>query len=189
LIERSTVLTGRGARKSTVLEIAGDFDHIHIAAHAVTYPVYGEKSALVLAADEHATGETEIFSALLGEDEIGEIDLSDTKLVVLSSCESAHGRPSMHGNDSGLARAFIKAGVQTVIAAMWPIEDTSAVTLMSELYKSLMADGIPPSLSLRRSQVHIIQSAREAGNLHGAIEVWAPFVAFAPLTDQDPPKR
>ncbi|MBQ0090652.1 MAG: CHAT domain-containing protein [Prevotellaceae bacterium] len=65
--------------------------------------------------------------------EISKLDLSNTNLVVLSACQTALGDIISDGV-SGLQRGFKKAGVQTIIMSLWPVDDKATQMLMTEFY-------------------------------------------------------
>ena len=77
--------------------------------------------------------------------------LHGTKLVFLSTCDSAVGTaPGQEAVDS-LAEAFLVAGVDTVIATLWPVGDQLATEFSKYFYEKLIATsdvGVRPSEAL-----------------------------------------
>ena len=71
-----------------------------------------------------------------------------TKLVFLSTCNSAAGESSILEAVNSLADAFITAGVETVIATLWSVSDESAATFAKYFYDKLVQPGIRPSEAL-----------------------------------------
>jgi CHAT domain-containing protein len=59
------------------------------------------------------------------------------RLAVLSSCESAGGRVLSGEGVQGLTSAFLSAGVPTVLATLWRIDDRSTVRLITRFYEEL----------------------------------------------------
>lgn len=80
-----------------------------------------------------------VEDGILTADEISRLDLSNTKLVVLSACETARGKVDPVEGVLGLQRAFKKAGVQTIVMSLWKVPDESTAILMTQFYKGLMA--------------------------------------------------
>lgn len=68
--------------------------------------------------------------------EFCDIDLSDVDLVVISACQSAQGTVSDEG-PAGLVRGLKKAGVKTIIATLWEIDDEATSLFMSKFYEML----------------------------------------------------
>lgn len=70
--------------------------------------------------------------------EIANLNLSNTKLVVLSACETALG--DINGSEGvyGLQRAFKMAGVQNIIMSLWAVPDGETVYFMKTFYKRLL---------------------------------------------------
>ncbi len=60
------------------------------------------------------------------------------RLVVLSACNTGRGRVTGDGV-VGLSRAFIAAGVPSVIVSLWTVPDTPTSSLMTTFYQHLRA--------------------------------------------------
>lgn len=75
---------------------------------------------------------------ILTADEISRLDLSKTKLVVLSACETARGNLDVIDNVLGLQHAFKRAGVNTIIMSLWKVPDESTSYLMKNFYLFLL---------------------------------------------------
>ena len=67
---------------------------------------------------------------------ISQLDLSNTELVVLSTCQSGQGEATSEGL-YGLQRAFKKAGVSTIIMTLWKVDDNATKDFMITFYKQL----------------------------------------------------
>lgn len=84
---------------------------------------------------------TNVEDGILTADEISRLDLSNTKLVVLSACETARGKVDPVDGVYGLQRAFKLAGVQTIVMSLWKVQDDATARLMTQFYKYL-TDGV-----------------------------------------------
>ena len=62
------------------------------------------------------------------------MDLSKTKLVVMSACCTALGDYNEVEGVFGLQRAFKQAGVKAQISTLWPVQDDVAYSFMSSYY-------------------------------------------------------
>ena len=80
---------------------------------------------------------TGIEDGILTADEISRMDLSQTKLVVLSACETAKGSVDPIDGVLGLQSGFKKAGAQTILMSLWRVSDAVTSILMTEFYANL----------------------------------------------------
>lgn len=120
-------------------------DILHIATHGFFISSANQmsnpllQSGLVLAGVsnkgiEDQTGQDGILTAL----EISALDLTGTKLVVLSACETGLGEIKNGDGVYGLQRAFRLAEAKYVILSLWKVDDTATMKLMELFYSKLM---------------------------------------------------
>jgi CHAT domain-containing protein len=71
--------------------------------------------------------------------EVSNMFLPNTKMVVLSACQTALG--DIQGSEGvyGLQRAFKIAGVQNLVMSLWKVPDRETSEFMQEFYKNLFA--------------------------------------------------
>ena len=104
---------------------------------------------------------------VLTAEEIAMLDLRNTKLVVLSACETAIGENLQEGF-GGLVRAFKNAGVKSVLASLWKVPDDATAKLMISFYKILLS-GTEMHLALKMAQ-------KEMSKLYPDPYYWAGFI-------------
>ncbi len=111
----------------------------------------------------------EIEDGILTAAEISRMDLSNTKLVVLSACETARGHIDSVEGVWGLQRAFKDAGVKSILMTLWKIPDTTTTMFMEQFYSQLTS-GCTLRESLHKAQQYLIDN--------GASDpfYWAPFI-------------
>jgi hypothetical protein len=111
------------------------------------------------------TGDDGILTAA----EVANLDLSKTKLVVLSACETGLGKIEGSEGTFGLKRGFKLAGVEQLIVSLWSVPDKETMELMTLFYSDLTKT-LNPIASFAKAQ-------KEMRNLYPTDpEKWAGFV-------------
>lgn len=104
---------------------------------------------------------------ILTASEVALLDLNKTKLAVLSACRTAVGHYSTEGV-YGMHRGFKQAGVKSILATLWNVNDKSTARLM-ELFYGKWLSGIPMQRSLN-------EAVKELRKDYPSPFFWAPFV-------------
>jgi len=117
-------------------------------------------SGLVLAGGNHAWQQgrplhPDLEDGILTAQEISQMNLRHTELVVLSACETGLG--DIQGNEGvyGLQRAFKIAGAQYLLMSLWKVPDTETADFMEVFYGHWMeGDGTKTTIpdAFRRTQ-------------------------------------
>ncbi len=131
------------------------------------------RSGLVLAGGQKAwLGEPvpdKVEDGILLSEEIAELDLSGTKFLTLSACETALGDVTPEGV-TGLQAAFKRAGVGTMLMSLWKVDDDATREFMTAFYRSLCETGYyQDAIQAARRQM---QSSSKYSNPY----YWAGFV-------------
>ena len=103
---------------------------------------------------------TNVEDGVLTADEISRLDLSNTKLVVLSACETARGKVDPIDGVYGLQRAFKMAGVQTIIMSLWKVGDESTAMLMTRFY-TYLTSGIEKHQALWNAMMDVREKYKD----------------------------
>ena len=109
-------------------------------------------SGLVLAG-ANRTDQPSNHSIMTAQD-IANLDLRGTQLVVLSACETAVGTNNYGNEFAGLRRALTIAGSASQVSSLWKVNDKATEALMTEYYK-LLVDGRGRVEALQLAQKHI----------------------------------
>jgi CHAT domain-containing protein len=96
------------------------------------------------------------------------------RLVTISSCHGAGTRAYAGEGLVGLAWAFLRAGAEQVIAALWEVDDAATTKLMNHMYAQIRR-GSDPAVALRDAKRALIHS----GTSQQKPRYWAPFVIYA----------
>ena len=148
LYEQATVLSGNDATRERLIESIAGHHAVHIAVHTEVNPRYPMLSRILLS----GAGETGVVYAR----DIAALSLSDLRVVVLASCDSAGG-PQLRGEGViSLSRAFLLAGAQSVIGTRWPISDQHLSSFFVALHEQLRA-GLAPAEALRQAQLRAVR--------------------------------
>ena len=153
--------------KATLAQLrrdAGRCRLIHLASHAVF------------------RSDNPLFSFVrLADGPLNVIDLYQlnlkTSLVTLSACET--GMSQIKGGDLfGLMRGCLYAGAPSLVASLWPVNDSSTAMLMGEFYRRLNA-GESMASALRAAQLALCRGEQESqgrdNQSYGHPHYWAPF--------------
>lgn len=161
-------LTGAAATKPAVLQAALDARYIHLATHGFlddfTERAQGEANPyvrrLTLLEEDSGGGNHSRTPGLLAlapspgdggmlsADEIAQAR-TQAELVVMSACDTGRGAINDEGV-IGLSRAWMSAGVPSVLVSLWSIPDEPTRELMETFYRRLQA-GAGKSEALREA--------------------------------------
>lgn len=147
-------------KNNPLVEAAGT---LHFAAHGLANEKQPELSGLSLT----RTGGGE-EDGLLQVYEIFNLSLR-ADLVVLSACETGHGKLVSGEGLVGLTRAFLYAGAPSVLVSLWRVRDNTAPDLMVGFYEGL--DRLDKAEALRQAKLAMIRKGEHAHPYH-----WAPFI-------------
>ena len=125
-----------------------DFRIIHLAVHGVANADFPDRAALVLGSSDGEDG-------LLQVREIRDLSLR-ADLVTLSACDTGAGKLLGQEGIASLERAFLLAGAKSVIASLWPADDTFTIALMKRMYGHL-ADRTDKGTALRQTKLDLLK--------------------------------
>jgi CHAT domain-containing protein len=136
---------GDQATAKAFCNAASGVDIVHFAGHAVRYPSAPWRSALVFAASRDDNG-------MLSAEEVALLRFTRTRIVILAACSTLRAQKGGVEGVSSLARAFLVAGVPSVIGTLADVDDFEAATLLSVLHDGIRR-GLAPADALRASQL------------------------------------
>lgn len=95
-----------------------------------------------------------IEDGILTADEISQVDLRGTEVVVLSACTTGLGEFSSPEGVFGLQRAFKLAGVKSIIMSLWEVSDEATSKLMQIFYENI-THGMDTHKAFRKAQLEL----------------------------------
>ena len=107
-------------------------------------------SGIALSGANVAGGGACAEDGLLSARELCELDLTGTEFVVLSACQTAQGVVADEG-PAGLVRGFKRAGVRSLMASLWTVDDRATALLMKAFYRNWQVKGMERPEAFRQA--------------------------------------
>ncbi|MEO5859336.1 MAG: CHAT domain-containing tetratricopeptide repeat protein [Pyrinomonadaceae bacterium] len=126
------------------------------------------RSGIALAGANMRNAEQE--DGLLTALEAAGLNLSGTKLVVLSACDTGLGEIRNGEGVYGLRRSFALAGAESLVMSLWPVSDQVTRELMTGYYRNLKK-GLGRGEALRQVRLEMIRSGARKHPFY-----WASFI-------------
>jgi CHAT domain-containing protein len=148
------------ATKEAVVQAAPGQTYLHFSCHGFYDWENAMHSGLRLAGNASLTL-AEIIAGL---------DLSTTRLVTLSACETGLTDIRQAPDEYiGLPAGFLQAGAPVVVSSLWAVSDLSTALLMKEFYRLHLYEGHPIAEALRGAQLWLRDAtAREMA----LVDIW-----------------
>jgi len=159
------LIPGDQAVEQQLRRFGPDVDLIHISTHGH----FPELNAIDFHEILLAPGNGD--DGRLQAREIRDLDLSRVALVVLAICNGGLYSTGPSDEPYGLIPALFGAGVTTVAATLWPLEDAFGRSFVARLYDHLLEEG--PAEALRATARSYIEEEE-------LIRRWAGFVTVGP---------
>ena len=176
--EGSKLITGKDMNEKAVKDLSGsgelrNYKVVHFATHGWVINSMPEVSGLAMSIPQVSTdGEDGMLIAR----EVSKLDLQ-ADMVMLSACQTGLGK--LYGGEgvSGLSQSFLKAGANSTIVSLWPVNDYATSILVKELYRIVQTQGVDYASALATVKKNFIDGKYNTSNLDLSKPVyWAPFV-------------
>jgi CHAT domain-containing protein/uncharacterized protein HemY len=144
-----------------------NYSYIHFVSHAVANQTNPLDSAIILSDPPGQENSYKLYAREIIQHPI------DAKLVTISACYGTGTRAYAGEGLVGLSWAFLRAGAQRVIGALWEVSDESTPRLMDSLYQGL-TQGASPAAALRAAKLQLLHSQSRFRLPY----YWAPFQIY-----------
>jgi len=145
-----------------------NYTYIHFVSHAVASRTSPLDSAIILSNPAGHDDSYKLYARDIIQHPI------NAKLVTISACYGTGTRAYAGEGLVGLSWAFLHAGAQRVIGALWEVSDDSTPRLMDKLYEGMTA-GNTPAVALRNAKLSLLHSQSK----FSAPFFWAPFQLYS----------
>ena len=153
-----------------------DYKFLHFATHGLVSGEFEGLRSPGLALSVNPSKINALNDGYFDLFEISELDFQ-TEVVVLSACRTVSDLGNPNAGFSGLASAFLNAGVRGVLGTQWEIESVSASKIISDFFSVLSEqNSLDASLALKQ----VMNNAVINGYSHPYY--WSPFVYVSALT-------
>jgi len=112
---------------------------------------------------------------LLTAQDVANLNLDHTWLVVLSACDTGGGEAQAGEGVLGLRRGFAEAGAQNLLMTLWPVEDSGTADLMRAFYREALRSGDAPGALARVQRASLVDVRKKLG-LSEAVRQAGPFI-------------
>jgi tetratricopeptide (TPR) repeat protein len=147
---------------------AAESKMLHLATHSLINDLYPEYSFIAFQEIMDSIENERLYAA-----EIDDQRLS-TDLVVLSSCESADGKFYRGEGLLSIGNAFFNAGVRSMVASLWNVDDQLTPVLMEHFYEQIQ-NGRTKSAALQEAKRSFVN---QSSHPDAYPYFWAGFVLF-----------
>ncbi len=163
---RAKILEGAKATPSAYRASKPEaFTYLHFVAHGDAKRLKPLDSAVVLAREADDT--FKLYARDIAKQPL------NARLVTISSCHGAGTRAYAGEGLVGLGWAFLRAGADNVIAALWEVNDRTTPKLMDAFYARLVK-GDDPATALRAAKLMLVKKSGADSRPY----YWAPFLLY-----------
>jgi CHAT domain-containing protein len=143
---RSRVVSNTLARESDVKAAVRDYDIVHLSVHGkfnATEPMLSYVALAPGASDDGRLTAAEMFG----------LPLDNSRIVVLSACDTGRAEAT-HGNEViGLVRALIYAGAGALVLSYWEVDSDATALWMRTFYEAALTRPIAEAARVALTRV------------------------------------
>ncbi len=166
------VLKEEAATKERFIDMAGDYQILHLATHGKANDKIGEFAYLAFTEIED-----EEENELLYIKDIYNLQLN-ADLVVLSACQTGIGELRRGEGIISLARAFAYAGAKSIVNTLWSVKDRQTKDIMIDFHINLKRGDDKSDALWKAQKKYLATHDGEKANPY----YWAPFIAIGDMS-------
>lgn len=154
---------GIAALFKAILLVDADATHdaVIVNTHEKTYLHFSCHGIFAWGDDPMASGLHLHDAPLTLSQIIGTMNLSTTRLVTLSACDTGITDVRRSPDEFiGLPAGFMQAGATGVVSSLWAVDDRSTALLMERFYKNHLNNAMSPAAALREAQIWLRELTR-----------------------------
>ncbi len=140
------------ATKAQFLAAANHYPIVHLATHAISSTDNAAASYIAFYPVKHSPIEDRLYL-----EELYGLNLRNTRLVIISACETGEGEVVAQEGVMSLARAFAYAGCGSTINSLWKADDQATSFILRRFYVHLQA-GETKAGALRLAKLDYLKS-------------------------------
>ncbi|MBL7745380.1 MAG: CHAT domain-containing protein [Chitinophagaceae bacterium] len=145
------VFVDKDAVKSNFMQAANQYGVIHLATHASVNNEAPQRSFIAF----YPAGNDSNYK--LYAQEIYDMQLDSTRLIILSACETGTGQLIKGEGLMSLSRAFAYAGCPNIITSLWKAEDKTTAFITKRLHHYLNK-GLVNDQALQKAKLDLLSS-------------------------------
>lgn len=143
---------GEQASEANFKKLAGEYNIIHLATHAVLDDDHADLSRLYFSTEVDSLEDGKLFAHELFTMRI------TAQLITLSACNTGMGKFHKGEGVMSLSRAFAYAGCPSIVTSLWDAQDKSTSVLMDFFYENL-STGMAKDESLRQAKLRYLHAS------------------------------
>lgn len=155
------LFTGREASRSQFVNLASDYQFLHIASHAMLDDTDHRFSYIAFSPDSSGGAPSLLFLADLYGLEI------QAEMVVLSACNTASGKLLNGEGVASLSQGFAYAGARSLVTTLWSVNDAATAQLMTYFYEGL-EENLPKDIALQKARLRLLEEENSPPFFWGA---------------------
>jgi CHAT domain-containing protein len=154
------------ATKEEFLKEINHFPIVHLATHARSDLNNAAESWVAFYPKDSSDQQNKLYL-----EELYGLNMENTKLMIISACETGQGELVSNEGVISIARAFTYAGCSSVVNSLWKADDRATAAILRQFHFYLKK-GLSKSRALQKAKLDYIHS----NSLHRSPEYWSHLV-------------